>query len=391
MSTTFSARPSRNVRKSAGNNSLNSGHTFKRHLFGIPRSAPILDLSDDYEQRFPEDSMGEETGLNARVWRTYMAESSEYDAKMVGEARDGLDALLVFAGLFSAVVTSFLVQTSQNLNQTDFTEVTAHLLSELIAIQRATADGESIDAVSASPLNATSQSAPDLRAIWVNGLWVVSLSLALVVALAAVLVKQWLHRYMAIPSGPPGERSHVRQYRYAGLVKWQVQGIIGSLPVVMHISLALFLLGLVIFFVPIHYTLSFIVGSITLTVYILYVVSHLLPILYPQCPYQTPFSDFILQVAVGLPLLAVRTRSAFNRLVARITNYFGHPDDDTNSTESEEWPTPDEHSRAPRDPEKRAVEGSRHTLPVEALHWLYHVSSDVAVRSVVLQQSEDSP
>ncbi|KAE9395397.1 hypothetical protein BT96DRAFT_997714 [Gymnopus androsaceus JB14] len=133
-----------------------------RHFFGFSKRAhlPTYDLSDDYEQRFPEDPMGEETGQNARVWRTYLAESADFDAMMVGEARDGLDAMLVFAGLFSAVVTSFLVQTSQNL-QADFTETTAYLLYELIAVQRAAADGNPVNDVSASPLNPTSTFVPN--------------------------------------------------------------------------------------------------------------------------------------------------------------------------------------------------------------------------------------
>ncbi|KIK59424.1 hypothetical protein GYMLUDRAFT_667740 [Collybiopsis luxurians FD-317 M1] len=387
MGTTFAAKPARNAHKTAENESQHSNHTFKRHLFGIPRSAPVYDISDDYEERFPEDPVGEETGMNARVWRAYLAESMEYDARMVGEARDGLDAMLVFAGLFSAVVTSFLVQTSQNLNQPDFTEITAYLVSELINIQRAAADGNSVNNVPSSPLTPTSSFVPDLRAVWVNGLWVVSLSLGLVVALAAVLVKQWLHRYMAIPSGPPGERSHIRHYRYSGLVRWRVQGIIGSLPVVMHISLALFLLGLVIFFIPIHFALSCVVGGITLSVYILYLFSHLLPILDPQCPYQTPFSDFIVMLSAEIHTFAGKARAALNRLIAKITNshYDSDGESDSDSTVSDEGPVRTENSLSPRDLEKHAVDCSRHTLSVEALHWLYNLSSDSSIRSLVLQ------
>lgn len=53
-------------------------------------------MSDDYEQRFPEDPMLEETAANSRVWRTYLVESAVFDENMVEEARDGLDAMLVF-------------------------------------------------------------------------------------------------------------------------------------------------------------------------------------------------------------------------------------------------------------------------------------------------------
>ncbi|KAK0451129.1 hypothetical protein EV421DRAFT_1213347 [Armillaria borealis] len=48
--------------------------------------------------------------------------------------------------------------------------------------------------------------------IWVNGLWFTSLALSLTTALVSVLVKQWLHHYMALPSGTPRERSLLRQF-----------------------------------------------------------------------------------------------------------------------------------------------------------------------------------
>ncbi|KAJ3828911.1 hypothetical protein F5880DRAFT_1471641, partial [Lentinula raphanica] len=250
-------------------------------------------ITDDYEQRFPEDPTFEETGPNARVWRTYLVESSAFDENMVGEARDGLDAMLVFAGLFSAVVTSFLVQTSQNL-QLNSADVTASLLFELVAVQRAAATGGNISAIPASALVPGLNFAPSAVDVWINGLWLISLALALVIALAAVLVKQWLHHYVAIPSGSPKERSHIRQFRFSGLEKWHVLGIIGLLPVIMHLSLALFFLGLIIFLVPLQLVLSIIIGSITFIVYGLYLTSNILPIFDPQCPYQTPLTDFLI-------------------------------------------------------------------------------------------------
>ncbi|KAJ3761201.1 hypothetical protein EV360DRAFT_93167 [Lentinula raphanica] len=212
-------------------------------------------IANDYEQRFPEDPVFEETGPNARVWRTYLVESAAFNENMVGEARDGLDAMLVFAGLFSAVVTSFLVQTSQNL-QLNSADVTASLLSELVAVQRAAASGGNISAVPPSILVFGSDFHPNAVDVWINGLWLISLALALVIALTAVLVKQWLHHYVAIPSGTPKERSHIHQFRFAGLEKWQVLSIIGLLPVIMHVSLALFFLGLIIFLVPLQLVFS---------------------------------------------------------------------------------------------------------------------------------------
>ncbi|KAF9068385.1 hypothetical protein BDP27DRAFT_822769 [Rhodocollybia butyracea] len=219
-----------------------------RHLFGLLKNDYYhqQDMNDDYEQRFPEDPIFEEASENARVWRMYLIESAIFDENMVGEARDGLDALLVFAGLFSAVVISFVAQTTQNL-QLSSSDISAALLVELVAIHRAAAAGVNVTSVPQSMLTPTTKFVPASSLdVWVNVLWVVSLVLALVVALASVLVKQWLHRYIAVQSGTPKDRSHVRQFRYKGFREWQVLNIIGALPVIMHLSLLLFFLGLVL-------------------------------------------------------------------------------------------------------------------------------------------------
>ncbi|KAJ3723924.1 hypothetical protein C8R42DRAFT_775008 [Lentinula raphanica] len=162
---------SNNVRN-VKSTSRKAAHEDSDHFFGLKRKSyiPQQDITDDYEQRFPEDPVFEETGPNARVWRTYLVESAVFDENMVGEARDGLDAMLVFAGLFSAVVTSFLVQTSQNL-QLNSADVAASLLSELVAVQRAAAIGSNISAVPTSTLVFGSDFHPHAVDVWINGLW----------------------------------------------------------------------------------------------------------------------------------------------------------------------------------------------------------------------------
>ncbi|KAF9036091.1 hypothetical protein BDZ89DRAFT_1090890 [Hymenopellis radicata] len=215
----------------------------KQNASHIP--PPIF--SDDYEKRLPEDPIYQETAPNARVWRAYVEEAATFDGMMIAEYRDGLDVMLVFAGLFSAVVTSFLVQVSQSL-QADFIEMSAVLLHDLVSIQLAIAQGIPIDNSTTPSLNPASAFSADGIQVWINGLWVTSLTASLIVALATVLVKQWLHHYVSLPSGTPGVRSHVRQFRFMGLQRWRVNVIIGLLPITMHVSLTLFLSGLVLFF-----------------------------------------------------------------------------------------------------------------------------------------------
>ncbi|KAK0459905.1 hypothetical protein IW261DRAFT_1290017, partial [Armillaria novae-zelandiae] len=203
----------------------------------------------NYEEKYPEDKICAETGPNARVWKTYVDESKNRDARMDRESRESLDVLLVFAGLFSAVVTTFVAQTSQSL-QADYAQVSASLLFEMVLIQRAIANGSSLDNVPVSSLNPFTTFTPATTDVWVNGLWFMSLSLSLATALVAVLVKQWLHHYLALPLGTSREHSLVRHYRYVGFQKWHVLVIIGLLPVLMHLALGIFFVGLTIFLAP---------------------------------------------------------------------------------------------------------------------------------------------
>ncbi|PBK69542.1 hypothetical protein ARMSODRAFT_886478, partial [Armillaria solidipes] len=199
----------------------------------------------DYEQKFPEDKQYEELGPAARVWRAYLEECAAFDNEMVEGWRDGLDVLLVFAGLFSAVVTTFVAQTSQSL-QVDYGQVTASLIFELIDVQRAAANGSPVNDVPRSGLTPFSDFRPTTSDSLVNGLWFTSLSFSLTTALFTVLTKQWIHQYISVQSGTPRDRCRVRQFRYMGLQKWRVGFIIGLLPVLMSASLCVFLVGLVV-------------------------------------------------------------------------------------------------------------------------------------------------
>ena len=93
-------------------------------------------------------------------------------------------------GLFSAVVTTFVVQTSQSL-QPDYGEINTSLLMELIAVQRASANGRSVDGIPSSSLMADSITA-SLVDYWGNRFWYLSLALSLFAAFMAVLLRQWL-------------------------------------------------------------------------------------------------------------------------------------------------------------------------------------------------------
>ncbi|KAF8827760.1 hypothetical protein HHX47_DHR4000059 [Lentinula edodes] len=252
----------------------------------------------DYRVKYPKDPRYHELDEEARVWWVYLDEASDFDNDMVGELGDSLDILLVFAGLFSAVLTTFVAQTSQALSQ-DYTQLSSSYLQEVTALLRANGNETTLAGI---PLTSTAF-APATTDIWLNGLWFISLTLSLSVALFAVLAKQWLRQYMSIITGTPLERVFIRQFRFDGLKKWHVQAIIGVLPVLLHISLVLFLVGLVIFLVPLNTVMAYIVGVITAIVIILYMAASCIPLFIVQCSYRTTFTDilyYVYQLILGV-------------------------------------------------------------------------------------------
>ncbi|KAF8903815.1 hypothetical protein CPB85DRAFT_1226199, partial [Mucidula mucida] len=222
----------------------------RRLLFSSSRAISLkLFLAQDpfdYENNFNEDQPHQEMGERARMWRTYLAESAKVDADKVANWTDALDVLLVFAGLFSGVVSTFVTQTFQTL-QIDNSEVTSYLVFELVHLQRASMDGLNSSSVAHSPLTPNMTFRPTSTATWVNGLWFTSLALSLTTALIAVLTKQWIHEYRtSIQLGTYRERSRIRQFRFTNLSEWHVPVIIGLLPVVMHVALGFFCAGLIL-------------------------------------------------------------------------------------------------------------------------------------------------
>ncbi|KAA1473338.1 hypothetical protein DENSPDRAFT_872744 [Dentipellis sp. KUC8613] len=255
----------------AAEHRLPSGQKQKnRKMFGVSHKKQDTQYlnPDDYEKKYAMDEDGKCLEPNARVWKVYLDEAKVMDDDMVEAWKDTIDVLLVFAGLFSAVVTTFVVQSSQSL-QPDYSQISAMLLTELVGLQRAMADGVSPSVVSVSQQNATSGFQVAASDQWVNRLWFISLSFSLATALISVLVKQWLQYYVSTVSGTSQEKAHIRHFRYIGLEKWHVSEIVGFLPIFMHIALLLFFIGLVLFLVPLDTVTASVTGILAALLYLL--------------------------------------------------------------------------------------------------------------------------
>ncbi|KAJ7595594.1 hypothetical protein C8J56DRAFT_852623, partial [Mycena floridula] len=225
----------------------------------------------DYEEKYAPDPIGHQIKPNARVWKVYLDESESYDDDMLRSFRDTIDALLVFAALFSGVVTTLLVQTSQDF-QPDYAFITTLLLTEQIQLLRAAGNISVINTVPQAPVNQQLGAGTNID-IWINALFIASLSLSLATALLSVLIKQWLQAYSSVTQGSAMQRALIRQFRITGIEKWKVPEIIGVLPLILHASLAAFFFGLALFVRQLNHSFLWIVVSIGITTFSAYLGS----------------------------------------------------------------------------------------------------------------------
>ncbi|KAJ7600227.1 hypothetical protein C8J56DRAFT_999642 [Mycena floridula] len=128
---------------------------------------------------------------------------NKYDDTMVKDWHNDIDTVLIFAGLFSAVVTAFVIESYQWLSE-DPSEKTVRLLSQL-AEHLGTTNISQDDQI---PFTV------DARSIRINSFWFLSLLLALSAASAGILAKQWLREYRRDAAMSRKQCFSLRQLRY---------------------------------------------------------------------------------------------------------------------------------------------------------------------------------
>ncbi|KAJ7226552.1 hypothetical protein C8J57DRAFT_1031590, partial [Mycena rebaudengoi] len=119
-------------------------------------------------------------------WKEIYEKVKRRDVAMMKEYDSEIGTLLVFAGLFSAVLTVFIVDLYKHLDvnyNQDSTTVLRQILVQL--------EGQPDKSTVLSPPSAT----PSPIAMLVIVLWFVSLVLSLLSALFSIFIKQWLHTY----------------------------------------------------------------------------------------------------------------------------------------------------------------------------------------------------
>ncbi|KAG8698025.1 hypothetical protein FRC08_006176 [Ceratobasidium sp. 394] len=242
---------------------------------------PDTNNSNPYD-RLAADKPGEELTSDSTIWKLYVNEAKEYDEELVLAKNRNLDMMLVFAALFSAILTSFLLD-SKNMMQPDAADTSNQLLARIA--QRLENPNAPL-----APAD-TSTFSPSSSARWINGLWFTSLVFSLSAALIAMLAKEWLDTFVTSRPRPAHAFALKRQARLDALYSWGALHIIDYLPLFLHIALLMFSLGLVVYlYTAIDTTVATIVALTTGATAFFYVITNLLSVLYEVSPFGTQIS-----------------------------------------------------------------------------------------------------
>ncbi|KAF7341279.1 hypothetical protein MVEN_01864000 [Mycena venus] len=221
----------------------------------------------------------------AKLWAVYISEAEKYDKGLVESWKSDMQGMLIFAGLFSASLTAFLIESYKTLN-IDSGNATVQLLARISQQLDGSANGSTL------PIPSPSSFTPTTASIICNALWFISLGLSLTCALIATLLDQWardfLHR-SEIRSAPL-IRARIFSYLYYGLKRFNMHTVVEIIPLLLHASLFLFFSGLVAFLIPVSRIMTIIAAFILFIVVITYSILTLLPLRYFDCPYRTPLS-----------------------------------------------------------------------------------------------------
>ncbi|KAG6884251.1 hypothetical protein C0993_012783 [Termitomyces sp. T159_Od127] len=329
----------------------------------------------DYTKIYSPDKPGDEAKGNARVWNVYLDEAENYDADMIQGFRNIIDGLLIFASLFSAVVTTFVAQTSQIL-QPDDAQIMVSLLLETNQLLRAIGNRTSISGVPTATLVPGSRTTTSID-VWVNGLFLTSLALSLSTALLTVLAKQWIQAYTAIVPGGARTRAIIRHFRFQGLEKWRLGDFVESLPLILHGSVAIFLVGLALYVSQLSSPICGVVSAITTITFLFYLGTSLLPAFDIACPYRI---TFMFSVARLLVFSFCTARYAFFRFwhtLAGIESSMVRPKLSRMSLKMSE------HGQVFANSD--SLVGVAGRLACDSLHWVFNHSSNHSVKEVVVE------
>ena len=129
-----------------------------------------------------------------------------------------------------------------------------------------------------------------------NSLWFLSLAISVTSALLATLLHQWTRRYVTITQPihcSPHKRARLRAFFANGVDKLHLPWVVETLPILLHLSLSLFLAGLLIFLSNVNQTaFKAVLGWVALFAGV-YACITFMPIFRHDSPFYAPLSSTV--------------------------------------------------------------------------------------------------
>ncbi|KAF8181070.1 hypothetical protein BJ912DRAFT_882517, partial [Pholiota molesta] len=284
-----------------------------------PGGTKPVDIKAPYEHALPKDG---------DPWTTLLTPELEADTLRCNAWKDE-------AGLFSAVVTTFVVE-SYKLLLPDPNDAITGLLFHIASGLNNTSPfppAVSPDSILA-PFSQTSS------AIRINVFWFISLILSLTTVLVGTIALQWLREHQSYGGYSSKEKLAMLHMRSEAIEAWYLRQVFAVLPLLLQAALVLFLAGLIDFSLPLGTKLVIPVSIIVGLTLLFLAATTILPSLqglfffcglYPRttlptpCPFKSPQS--------------LAFRSLFRICIHAIFRIFPSPflDFDSSSPDSDGW------------------------------------------------------
>ncbi|KAJ1302334.1 hypothetical protein OPQ81_001149 [Rhizoctonia solani] len=187
------------------------------------------------------DEPGQELGRDAQVWKTYVKEADMMDSERVDGWKQTSDVILIFAALFSAISTAFVIESYKSLKP-DPADISVEILR----------------AMSRNLVSMSNQSQDVLD--------------------------------------HPFAQARRREQRWDGLVKWKMEEVLTFLPSLIHLALLLFAIGLSIFLWDLHLLVAIPVTFVAGIGILIYIGCTVAPFIDTYCPYGTTLSRMYQQL-----------------------------------------------------------------------------------------------
>ncbi|KAH9955834.1 hypothetical protein BC827DRAFT_1234983 [Russula dissimulans] len=252
-----------------------------------PRPRDFIFGTDSNSESFADSS--------STIFSIYLSHAEKHDKSVTESWKAGADGTLVFTGLFAAAVASFVIDSYKSLLP-DSAGDTVKLLAQI---------SQQLDGLSNGTRASIESSIPP-PPVFNHQLLPSCLVTSLFCALLATLQQRWARQYLNVtqPHVATHKRARIRSYFAEGAARFHIAVAVEAIPGLLHVSVFLFLAGLAISAFNIHHTVAYVVLAATIVCTLAYLMITVLPAIYHDSPYSSPFSapTWIIsqKIAIGL-------------------------------------------------------------------------------------------